>query len=67
MSRPALAFLIGLVGFVAYIAIVVALGDHVVERHWLIQLLYYALAGILWIFPAKRLIAWGAGGEGRGG
>ncbi|MCU0886630.1 MAG: DUF2842 domain-containing protein [Rubritepida sp.] len=63
MSRPTLAFLIGMVGFAAYIWIVVILGDFVLQTHWLIQLVYYATAGVVWVFPAKRLILWGAGGR----
>lgn len=60
MPRPALAFLLGLIGFLAYIMVAVALGDVVVHRHWLLQLLYYVVAGIVWVFPAKWLIVWAA-------
>jgi len=63
MSRPLLAFLIGIVGFVFYILAVVALGDHVVLAHWTLQLVYYVVAGIIWVWPAKWLILWGAGGR----
>jgi hypothetical protein len=58
MSRSSLAFLIGLIGFIAYIGAAVALGDVVVHRHWLLQLAYYLVAGIVWVFPAKWLIVW---------
>jgi hypothetical protein len=30
----------------------------VVHRHWLLQLLYYIVAGVVWVFPAKWLIVW---------
>ena len=60
MSRGKLAFLIGVVGFIVYIAVVVALGDFVVQRHWALQLVYYIFFGIIWVIPAKRLIEWGA-------
>jgi hypothetical protein len=63
MSRSAFAFLIGVVGFVLYILAVVALGDHVVTAHWTLQLIYYVVAGIVWVWPAKWLIVWGAGGR----
>ena len=62
MPRSALAFLIGLIGFLAYIGAAVALGDVVVHRHWLLQLIYYVVAGIVWVFPAKWLIVWAARG-----
>jgi len=65
MSRSTLAFLIGAVGFVAYIVAVVTIGDFFVRQHWAIQLIYYVTAGIVWVFPAKRLIIWGAGGAPR--
>ena len=65
MSRSTLAFLIGVVGFVVYILVVVALGDFVVDAHWALQLIYYATAGIIWVFPARRLIIWGAQGNAR--
>lgn len=66
MPRSALAFLLGLFGFVAYIGAAVALGDVVVHRHWLLQLLYYVVAGIVWVFPAKWLIVWAARPPGPG-
>jgi hypothetical protein len=51
------------VGFILYIAVVVALGDFVVHRHWMIQLVYYVFCGIIWVIPAKRLIEWAARAE----
>jgi len=55
------AFLIGTLGFIAYIAVVVVLGDYVIGHHWTIQLIYYVVAGMIWVVPAKKLIIWGAG------
>jgi len=60
MSRSTLAFLIGVVGFVVYILVMVALGDFLVTAHWALQLIYYVVAGIIWVFPARRLMIWGA-------
>ncbi len=53
--------LIGLLGITAYVILVMILGDWVLEMHWTVQFLYFAAAGILWVFPAKRLIYWSAG------
>jgi hypothetical protein len=61
MSRPLIAFLIGTAGFIAYVAVVTALADPLVEAHWLVQLLVYTVAGIAWVFPVVRLMRWGAG------
>ena len=63
MSRSVLAFLIGIVGFVAYISVVVAIGDHFVLAHWALQTVYYLVAGLAWVWPAKWLMIWGAGGR----
>lgn len=64
MSRPLLAVLIGVFGFVAYVAAVVAMADHVLRLHWLVQLLYFGVAGIVWVWPARALMFWGARGRG---
>lgn len=61
MSRPMIAFLVGTVGFIAYVMIVTALADPLVEAHWLVHLLFYTVAGVAWVFPAVRLMRWGAG------
>lgn len=61
MSRTALALLIGLSGFGLYVMAVVALADHVLGRHWALEALYFAVAGIAWVFPARRLMLWASG------
>lgn len=60
MSRGKLASLIGVVGFIVYTGVIVALGDYVIPLHWSVQLIYYVFFGIAWVVPAKRLIQWGA-------
>jgi len=60
MSRGKIALLAGVAGFIAYIIVVVAIGDFFVHRHWAIQVLYYTVTGFFWVFPAIRLIKWGA-------
>ena len=61
MSRPILALLAGLVGFAAYVGVVVLLADWVLTLHWLVQLAYFLVAGLAWVPPARRLMFWGAG------
>lgn len=61
MSRPATALLIGLLGFIAYVILVLVVGDWVLKMHGAVQFFYFAIAGIAWVFPAKRLIYWSAG------
>ena len=60
MSRGKLAFLIGMIGFIVYIGVVVALGDYVIPLHWSLHIVYYVFFGIVWVVPAKRLILWAA-------
>ena len=60
MSRTAIAVPLGLLGFVLYVGVVVALADHVLSLHWAAQVLYFILAGVLWAWPARRLIFWAA-------
>lgn len=60
MSRILLAVLAFLAGFVAYVAAVVALADHVLGLHWTVQALYFVVAGIAWAWPARALMFWAA-------
>ena len=46
-----------LVGAAALISGLVAIADFV-PKHWIIQLLFYAIAGIGWALPAMPLIKW---------
>ncbi len=60
MSRPMLAGIIGITGFLIYVAVVIILADHVLGTHWTVEFVFFALAGIVWVWPAKALIIWGA-------
>jgi Protein of unknown function (DUF2842) len=61
MSRIAIAVPVGLLGFALYIGVVVALADHVLRGHWLLQVAYFLVTGIVWAFPARWLMFWAAG------
>ncbi|UFN47171.1 DUF2842 domain-containing protein [Roseomonas sp. OT10] len=58
MSRPVIACLVGLLGFALYVGAVVALGDHLIGRHWALQALYFVVVGTAWVWPAARLLRW---------
>lgn len=60
MSKSMLAGIIGVTGFLFYVAAVIILADHVLGTHWVFEFVYFALAGIVWVWPAKALIIWGA-------
>lgn len=59
MSRGKIALLIGVIGFIVYIAAVTAIGDFFVHQHWALQAVYYVVTGFVWVFPAISLIKWG--------
>ncbi|MGX9966758.1 DUF2842 domain-containing protein [Roseomonas sp. F4] len=63
MSRITIALLGGLLGFVLYVMAVVALADHVLAAHWLLQLVYFVIVGMAWAWPAKWLMFWAARGR----
>ncbi|GGG29968.1 hypothetical protein GCM10010964_17380 [Caldovatus sediminis] len=60
-ARTGIALLIGLIGFALYLAGVVAFADRVRGLHWALEALYFAVAGVLWVLPARALIFWAAG------
>ena len=59
--KPSTKKLIGLIVFLPalliYAGIVVTIADHV-PNHWLIQLVYYVIAGTVWAFPLKPVMMW---------
>jgi len=59
MARPAIATLLGLLGFILYVIAAVALADRI-DRQWAVQLVYFILAGTLWVLPARWLMLWAA-------
>ncbi|MBE9603472.1 DUF2842 domain-containing protein [Acetobacteraceae bacterium H6797] len=58
MSRTPVAVALGLAGFIAYVAFATALADHVIGRHWALEIGYFVLAGLLWVWPMIGLIRW---------
>ncbi len=57
MRKP-IALIILMAYLAAYIWLVTLVSSRLVNAHGLIQLLFYASAGIIWIFPLRRLFAW---------
>lgn len=62
VARALLAGAIGLAGFIFYVGLVLRGGDVVNTWHWTIQLVFYAIAGVVWVWPARWLMVWGARG-----
>ena len=61
MPRILLATLFGLAFFILYVVAVLALADRIGPMPWVIQLVYFALAGFLWVVPIRWLMLWAAG------
>ncbi len=61
IMRPRIKKLIGifilLPYFIAYAFAAAALGEQVPD-FWLLKLLYFMVAGIVWVFPVKYLMMW---------
>ncbi len=60
MSRWMVALVLGLLGFALYVGAAVVLADHVLGRHWLLELAYFLVAGLAWAWPARALMVWAA-------
>lgn len=65
MARGPVALIVGLVAFFAYLLVVLELAALLAGTHWALELLFFALAGIVWAFPAARLIRWVVEGRTR--
>jgi hypothetical protein len=65
VRRGAVALIAGLVGFFAYLLVVLEIAAWLSGAHWAVELLFFALAGIIWAFPATRLIRWALSGRAR--
>lgn len=43
---------------ISYVAVVAVIGDRVAGEHWLIQLIFFPIAGLAWILPLKPVLKW---------
>ena len=56
--RILLGTLILVAGLAAYALAVVAIAARLLPDQWIVETLFYAAAGIAWIFPAAWLTRW---------
>jgi hypothetical protein len=61
MSRTPIAIIAGLAGFALYVAAAMIISDYVFAWHWTVQVIYFVIAGTLWVLPMRWLMFWGAG------
>ncbi|GHF23499.1 hypothetical protein GCM10017044_17540 [Kordiimonas sediminis] len=57
-NRSAIGMAILIFGLTAYAFAAAAIGELFGESGLTIQTLYYSFAGIIWIFPVKKLLVW---------
>jgi Protein of unknown function (DUF2842) len=60
MARTLAASTLGLLGFGLYIVLAVTLADTIEGWNWAARAFYFAVAGVLWVFPARWLMLWAA-------
>lgn len=51
-------YMLGIFGLIIYIFLVASLADALFPLHIALEITYYAVTGIGWIFPAMVLIRW---------
>ena len=60
VERPRLTNLLGMAGLMTglmlYAFLAAAIGDRMVDWPLAVQMVYYAAAGIIWIWPAKKVL-----------
>lgn len=60
MPRILLACLAGFCFLALYLVVVLHLADWVLGLHWALQVPFFVLAGLAWVFPIRALMFWAA-------
>lgn len=60
-SRSAIGMFALIFGLTAYAFMAAAVGELLGDMSLAVQTVYYLVAGLLWIWPAKKLIFWMGG------
>ncbi len=60
MPRILFGTVVGLLGFFAYVAAVLAIADRLGGVNWAVQLVFFVVAGVAWVVPARWLMLWTA-------
>jgi len=56
-QKKFIGMIILLIGFFMYLIAAITLADYLPSNR-ILQIVYFAIAGILWIFPVKHLMVW---------
>lgn len=60
-SRSFIGMAVMIIGITLYAFLAAGIGNLIVEWHWAIQMSYYLVAGLIWLYPAKKLLQWMGG------
>ena len=60
MSRPFAAAVAGVAFIAVYIVAAITLPD-VLPGNWVIQAVYFLVAGVVWVIPIRWLMLWSVG------
>lgn len=58
-ARRAMAMALLILWIIFYCGLAVRLGEWLLPVHWTVDLAFYIVAGIAWIFPVRSLLRWG--------
>jgi hypothetical protein len=56
--RHAVGMALLVLGLAAYALAAMVAGSALMSAHWLAQFAFFAVAGLAWLWPARRLLAW---------
>ncbi|VAX03309.1 hypothetical protein MNBD_ALPHA03-1914 [hydrothermal vent metagenome] len=56
--RKLFGYFFGLFILIIYILLIVRLSDAIFPMHAAVEMLFYAVTGLIWIFPAMWFIRW---------
>lgn len=63
MGRGTIAALGGIAAFAVYLWLVLEIAMVLSGIHWALDVVFFGLAGIVWAFPAARLVRWVVAGQ----
>lgn len=56
-ARKAIGMAVLVAGMILYVGVLVVLADFVPD-HWAVELIFFAVAGVAWVFPLRGLLRW---------
>jgi len=60
-SRSFIGMSVMIIGLTLYAFLAAGLGNLIGDWHLAVQMTYYLIAGLIWIYPAKKLLQWMGG------